>query len=122
VGGKAVISGNFNVVESRDLAKRLNAGALPVPISLVNQQTVGASLGQQSVDNSMRAGFVGLILVALFMIIYYRFLGVLAVLALGVYGVLSLAIFKLWPVTMTLTGGIGKGNTFALLSVLIIAF
>lgn len=121
-GGKAVISGNFNVVESRDLAKRLNAGALPVPISLVNQQTVGASLGQQSVDNSMRAGFVGLILVALFMIIYYRFLGVLAVLALGVYGVLSLAIFKLWPVTMTLTGGIGKGNTFALLSVLIIAF
>lgn len=103
-GGKAVITGNFNLTESRELATRLNAGALPVPITLVNQQTVGASLGQQSVDNSLRAGFVGLILVALFMLIYYRFLGLLSVLALGVYGLLSLAIFKLWPVTMTLSG------------------
>lgn len=103
-GGKAVITGNFTVTESRDLAKRLNAGALPVPITLVNQQTVGASLGQQSVDNSLRAGFIGLALVALFMIIYYRFLGLLSVLALAVYGILSLAIFKLWPVTLTLSG------------------
>lgn len=103
-GGKAVIQGNFTVTEARDLVKRLNAGALPLPISLVNQQTVGASLGQASVANSLKAGFIGLILVALFMIIYYRFLGVLAVLALAVYGVLSLAIFKLWPVTLTLSG------------------
>lgn len=103
-GGKAVITGNFTIVEARDLTKRLNAGALPLPITLVNQQTIGASLGQESVSNSLKAGIVGLILVALFMIIYYRFLGVLSVLALAVYGLLSLAIFKLWPVTMTLSG------------------
>lgn len=103
-GGKAVITGNFTVAESKDLVKRLNAGALPLPITLVNQQTVGASLGQESVDNSLRAGMLGLILVALFMIIYYRFLGVLSVIALGVYGVLTLAIFKIWPVTMTISG------------------
>ncbi len=103
-GGKAVIQGNFTITESRDLAKRLNAGALPVPITLVNQQTVGASLGQQSVSMSMLAGFIGLALVALFMIIYYRFLGLLAVLALAAYGILSLALFKLWPVTLTLSG------------------
>ncbi len=103
-GGKAVISGNFTVTEARDLTKRLNAGALPLPITLVNQQTIGASLGQQSVDNSLKAGFIGLALVALFMIIYYRFLGFLSVLALAAYGILSLAIFKLWPVTLTLSG------------------
>lgn len=103
-GGKAVITGRFTTVEAKELVKRLNSGALPVPITLVNQQTVGASLGQESVDNSLKAGMVGLILVALFMIIYYRFLGVLSVIALGVYGLLSLAIFKLWPVTLTLSG------------------
>ena len=103
-GGKAVIQGNFTITEARDLAKRLNAGALPVPITLINQQTVGASLGQESVNNSLRAGMVGLILVALFMIIYYRFLGVISVVALAAYGILSLAIFKIWPVTLTLSG------------------
>ncbi len=103
-GGKAVISGSFSITEARDLSKRLNAGALPVPITLVNQQTVGASLGQQSVDNSLKAGFIGLILVALFMIIFYRFLGFLSIIALAAYGILSLAIFKLWPVTITLSG------------------
>jgi protein-export membrane protein SecD len=103
-GGQAVITGNFSVIESRELAKRLNAGALPVPITLVNQQTIGASLGQASVDNSLKAGIVGLILVALFMIIYYRFLGFLSVISLLIYGLLSLAIFKLWPVTLTLSG------------------
>ncbi len=103
-GGKAVIQGNFTVTEARDLAKRLNAGALPVPITLVNQQTVGASLGQQSVDMSLYAGMIGLILVGLFMIIFYRFLGVLSVLALAIYGVLSLAIFKIFNITLTLSG------------------
>lgn len=103
-GGKAVISGSFTVTEARDLAKRLNAGALPVPITLVNQQTVGASLGQQSVKDSLYAGMIGLILVGLFMLINYRFLGFLSIIALSAYGVLSLAIFKLWPVTLTLSG------------------
>lgn len=103
-GGKAVIQGNFTVTEARDLAKRLNAGALPVPITLINQQTIGASLGQKSVDDSLYAGMIGLALVALFMIIFYRFLGVLSVIALAIYGILSLAMFKILNVTLTLSG------------------
>jgi len=103
-GGKAVISGNFNIKEAKLLAQRLNAGALPVPITLINQQTVGASLGHKSVANSLEAGIVGLILVALFMILYYRLPGVLAVFSLAIYGLLVLALFKLWPVTLTLAG------------------
>lgn len=103
-GGQAVISGRFDLVEAKTLAQRLNAGALPVPVSLVNQQTIGASLGQSSVDNSMKAGLIGLGLVALFMIIFYRLPGLLSVLALGLYGLLVLSIFKLWPVTLTLSG------------------
>ena len=103
-GGSAVISGSFNIEEAKLLAQRLNAGALPVPINLINQKTVGASLGKASVENSLKAGFWGLILVALFMIVYYRLPGLLAVLSLTFYGILVLAIFKLWPVTLTLAG------------------
>lgn len=103
-GGKAVISGKFDINEAKLLAQRLNAGALPVPISLVNQQTVGASLGQESVDNSLKAGMIAFLLVALFMIILYRFPGVVSVVALAIYSILLLAIFKLWPVTLTLSG------------------
>jgi len=103
-GGKAVISGSFNIQEAKLLAQRLNAGALPVPIELVSQKTVGASLGHESVSNSLRASLIGLILVAIFMIIYYRLPGLLAVISLGIYGVLILAIFKIWPVTLTLAG------------------
>jgi len=103
-GGKAVITGNFNVKEAKLLSQRLNAGALPVPINLINQQTVGASLGQKSVVNSLRAAIVGLILVIIFMILFYRLPGVLAVFALVIYGFLVLAVFKLWPVTLSLAG------------------
>lgn len=103
-GGKAVISGSFNIQEAKLLAQRLNAGALPVPINLISQQTVGASLGQESVDKSLTAGLAGLILIALFMVIFYRLPGLLAVFALSIYGILILAIFKLWPVTLTLSG------------------
>jgi len=103
-GGKAVISGNFNIKEAKLLAQRLNAGALPVPINLINQQTVGASLGHKSVSDSLQAGMIGLILVAIFMILFYRLPGLLAVFALSVYGLLVLAVFKLWPVTLTLSG------------------
>ena len=77
---------------------------MPVPIDLINQQTVGASLGHKSVENSLRAGIIGLILVAVFMVIFYRLPGLLAVLALSIYGFLILAIFKLWPITLTLSG------------------
>ncbi|MBI5529872.1 MAG: protein translocase subunit SecD [Candidatus Doudnabacteria bacterium] len=103
-GGRAVITGNFAIPEAKTLAQRLNAGALPVPIHLISQQTVGASLGADSVQKSLKAGLIGLILVALFMIIYYRIPGFLSVLALIAYTALVLAVFKLWPVTMTLAG------------------
>jgi protein-export membrane protein SecD len=103
-GGKAVISGSFNIAEAKLLAQRLNAGALPIPINLVNQQTVGASLGQQSINDSLKAGIYGLLLVSIFMILFYRFPGLIAVSALVIYGLLVLAVFKLWPITLSLAG------------------
>ena len=103
-GGKAVISGKFNIQEAKLLAQRLNAGALPVPINLVNQKTVGASLGIESVNRSLKACLIGLILVALFMIGYYRLAGLLAVLSLLIYGIFVLALFKMWNITLTLSG------------------
>lgn len=102
--GKAVINGNFSLKEAKELAKRLNAGALPVPIKLVSQQNVEASLGKESAKKSLWAGIGGLFLVSLFMIFYYRYFGLLAVFALGFYALVVLAIFKLIPVILTLAG------------------
>jgi len=102
--GKAVITGKFNLKEAKQLAQRLNAGALPVPIKLISQQTIGASLGNESVQKSLFAGIIGLLAVALFMILYYRLPGIISVIALLIYGVIVLAIFKLIPVTLTLAG------------------
>ena len=101
--GNAVISGNFDFKEAKLLAQRLNAGALPVPITLLSQQTVGASLGQDSLNKSLVAGLYGFLIVAIFMILYYRMPGLLATLALCVYTAVLLAIFKFW-VTLTLSG------------------
>lgn len=103
-GGKAVITGSFNIKEAKLLAQRLNTGALPVPITLVNQQLVGPSLGQKSVSASLTAGLIGFLLVAIFMILYYRLPGLLAVCALIFYSIFVLAIFKILSVTMTLSG------------------
>ncbi len=104
-GGKAVISGKFTIKEAKLLVQRLNAGALPVPIDLISQQTVGASLGEESVAASMKAGIIGLIAVVIFMILYYRFVGLIAVMSLAIYGILVLAIFKTWPgFTVSLSG------------------
>ena len=103
-GGRAQITGDFALDEAKKLVQRLNAGALPVKIALISQQSVGASLGEISLARSLRAVLIGLIAVALFMILYYRLPGVLAVIALAVYAVLVLAIFKLIPVTLTLAG------------------
>jgi protein-export membrane protein SecD len=102
--GKAVISGNFTVDSAKQLQQRLNEGALPVPISLVQQQTVGASLGQESLDRSLIAGIVGFILVAFFMIAIFRWPGIIAVIALGIYTLLLVSIFKLLGITLTLSG------------------
>jgi len=101
-GGQASISGHFNIDEAKLLVKRLNSGALPVPITLISQKTVEASLGSKSIDNSLVAGLVGLLLVSLFMIIYYRLPGLLSVLSLLVYGLTVLAIFKALPVWLAL--------------------
>ncbi|MFH0779495.1 MAG: protein translocase subunit SecD, partial [Parcubacteria group bacterium] len=103
-GGQAVITGKFNITEAKTLAQRLNAGALPIPITLISQQNVGATLGAESLQKSLFAGLIGLILVGLFMIAYYRLPGLLATIALLIYGIVSLFIFKLIPVTLTLAG------------------
>jgi preprotein translocase subunit SecD len=101
-GGKAVISGQFNIDEAKLLVKRLNSGALPVPVTLVSQKTVEASLGSKSIQNSLQAGLIGLLLVSVFMIVMYRLPGLLSVLSLFVYGVTMLAIFKAIPVGVAL--------------------
>jgi len=102
--GRAVITGQFTVQEAKDLVTRLNSGALPVPIKLIAQQNVGATLGLQSVRKSVAAGLIGFAIVALFMLIYYRLPGLLAVLALSIYTLLSLAMFKIFGITLTLAG------------------
>lgn len=103
-GGQAVIEGNFDIEEAKTLARRLNAGALPVDINLVNQRNVGPTLGEEAIQRSLVAGLFGLIILTVFMIVYYRLPGVVAMVALGVYGLILLAIFKLWPITLTLSG------------------
>jgi len=102
--GRAVITGQFNVQEAKELVTRLNSGALPVPIQLIQQENVGATLGLVSVRKSVAAGIIGFIIIALFMIIYYRLPGLLAVIALTIYTFLALAIFKIFGITLTLAG------------------
>jgi len=107
--GEAVITGRYTIDDAKNLVRRLNEGALPVPISLVSQQSVEASLGAISLEKSLKAGLVGLVLVMIFMIFYYRFLGVIASLALLIYSGLMISIFKLsafspWQITLTLPG------------------
>jgi protein-export membrane protein SecD len=103
-GGTAQISGNFTTDEALELRDRLNLGALPVPIEVVAEQTIGATLGQTVKDKGIQAGIVGLILVSLFLIGWYRLPGVVAVGALVIYILLMLLIFKLIPVTLTAAG------------------
>src|SRR3989344_3202110 len=100
-GGKAQISGNFTVEEARSLQRHLNAGALPVPISLVSQQSVGPILGKASLEQSLKAGILGLLAVMAFMTFVYRLPGFLASIALVIYAILNLALFKTIPVTLT---------------------
>ncbi len=102
--GQAVINGKFSVDEAKKLAIQLNAGALPIPIQLIEQKNIGATLGSDSVKKSLVAGIVGLILVGIFMIGYYKIPGVLSVLALLIYSLIVLALYKTIPVTLTLAG------------------
>lgn len=98
------ITGLNSFTEADNLAKQLNAGALPVPLKTIQSSEVSATLGEDSVRDTVRAGEIGLVVVALFMILYYRLPGLLAAAALVVYTSLALAVFKLWPVTLTLSG------------------
>ncbi len=103
-GGKAVISGSFTLDRVRQIVERFNAGALPAPITLVNQRTVNADFGRDALNRAIIAGLVGTLAVMLFMVFYYRKLGLFAAAALAMYIALALAIFKILPVTMTLSG------------------
>ncbi len=105
-GGSAIIEGSFSVDEVKKLANLLQSGSLPVPLVKppLYQEKVSATLGANFVDNSVKAGIIGILLVMLFMIAYYRMSGVVASLALLFYSAVVLAIFKLWPITLNLAG------------------
>jgi preprotein translocase subunit SecD len=103
-GGQAVISGGFTVATAQQLVQRFNAGALPAPITLVSQQTISPTLGSNSLKQLIIAGIIGTLLVMLFMIFYYRLLGIFAALALIIYIALTLGVFKLISVTLSLAG------------------
>jgi protein-export membrane protein SecD len=103
-GGQAVISGGFTVSTAQQLVQRFNAGALPAPITLVSQQTISPTLGSDSLKQLIVAGIIGTLLVILFMIFYYRLLGIFAAMALIIYVALTLGVFKLIGVTLSLAG------------------
>lgn len=103
-GGSAVIQGGFDLDQAKALSVQLNAGALPLPLKLVEERTVGATLGSESVQKSVQAGVVGIILVMLFMVLMYGKLGLIADAGLIIFGIITLALYKLIPVVLTLPG------------------
>jgi protein-export membrane protein SecD len=103
-GGKAEISGNFNIKEAKLLVRNLNYGALPVPISLVSTQTIGATLGEEATSAGVKSGIIAFLVIAAFLIFWYRLPGLLATIALAIYVVINLALFKVIPVTLTAAG------------------
>ena len=105
--GNAQITGVFSPEEAKALVRNLNYGALPVPIELATSQTIGASLGEAALTAGVRAGIIGFIALSIFLILWYRLPGVVSVLALIFYVILSLTIFKLIPVTLTAAGMAG---------------
>lgn len=102
--GNGIISGSFTVDSAKKLAVQLNAGALRVPVKVVEERTIGASLGQESINKSLLAGIIGLLIVGFFMIFYYGLPGLLASAALIFYSLYTIALFRLIPVTLTLAG------------------
>lgn len=105
--GKAVISGNFDTKSAKELSVQLNAGALPLPITLIQPSKIGATLGQDSLNKGLFAGIVGLIIVSLFMIASYGKLGLIADIGLIIYGLITLTLYRLIPVTLTFPGIVG---------------
>ena len=112
IGGNAVITGQFSPDEAKNLAIQLNAGSLPVPIKIIDQRSIGPTLGQESLNRSLIGGVIGILMIFIYMGVYYGLLGILADLTLLIYALLILAIFKtglfiLPPVTLTLAGVAG---------------
>jgi preprotein translocase subunit SecD len=103
-GGAASITGNFSAEEARDLEVQLRGGSLPLPVKVIEQRTIGATLGAENVQRSLSAGLFGLALVAVFMVVMYRLPGFVAVVALALYALFNLALYALIPVTLTLPG------------------
>ncbi len=106
-GGNAVITGDFSLEQAQRFVAQLNAGALPAPISVLERRQVGPTLGQEALRKSIAAGLVGLALVVFFMVGNYGRLGILATIALTIYGILTLGLYKAIPVTLTLSGVAG---------------
>lgn len=102
--GKAQISGNFTPQSAKLLVRDLNYGALPVPIKLLSTQTIGASLGANAVKAGVETGLIAFIIIGIFLVLWYRLPGLVAVIALAIYTALNLALFKLIPVTLTAAG------------------
>ncbi len=102
--GSAVISGNFTAAQAKNLVTNLNLGALPVPITLASTQTIGATLGDQAAHAGVMAGLLGFLVLAVFMIVWYRLPGVVAVVSLVIYCILMVALFKVIPVVLTAAG------------------
>jgi preprotein translocase subunit SecD len=103
-GGNAVITGQFTTEQAKTLQIQLNAGALPVSLSVLQQQAIGATLGQSSLEKSLLAGFIGFIVIVIFMTVLYGRLGVVASFALTIYTLIVLTLFRLIPITLTLAG------------------
>jgi preprotein translocase subunit SecD len=105
--GQGVIQGKFSVQEANDLAVQMRYGSLPVPLKVIQSQVIGPSLGEDSLAKSILAGIIGFSVVTLFMILYYRVPGVVAMLSIAVYAAIAYAIYKAIPVTLTLPGIVG---------------
>jgi preprotein translocase subunit SecD len=105
--GRAVINGNFTTKSAKTLAAQLNAGALPLPLKLIKQTQIGATLGKDSINKGIFAGVIGLLIVCLFMIGNYGKLGLIADIGLIIYGLITLTLYRLIPVTLTFPGIVG---------------
>ena len=104
IGGEAVITGNFTPEEAKRVVRDLNYGALPMPIELLRTETIGATLGEVAVTKSMEAGIIAFVIVSIFLIAWYRLSGAVAILALAIYIIINLVLFKIIPVTLTSAG------------------
>ncbi|MCC7130768.1 MAG: protein translocase subunit SecD, partial [Anaerolineae bacterium] len=102
--GQGVINGNFSYEEANNLAVQLRYGSLPIPLKVIEVRTIGPTLGMESLQKSLRAGAIGFTIVILFMLLYYRLPGLMANIAIIIFAMITFAIFRFIPVTLTLPG------------------